>query len=123
VRETLDDFTLPEQHLGPPIRWVVLYPPSLRHPVELVSDRDEFRVGHMPALYASVARSALAAGAPVHPDHQLVAPNSIRSEALEILLSDVRAGLRPESDALGLHERMTEVKMRLLGDRVSRRTA
>ena len=60
---------------------------------------------------------------PVHPDQQLVAPNSIRSEALQILLSDVRRGLRTESEALEHHERMTEVKMRLLGDRVSRRTA
>lgn len=62
VRRTLDDFALPEEHLGPPIRRVVLYPPSLRHPVELVSDRDEFRVADMPGLYASVASSALAAG-------------------------------------------------------------
>jgi predicted nucleic acid-binding protein len=62
-------------------------------------------------------------GVSVHPDHQLTAPNSIRSEALEILLSDVRRGLRTESEALEQHERMTEVKMRLLGDRVSRRTA
>lgn len=60
---------------------------------------------------------------PVHPDHQLVAPNSIRSEALEILLGDVRRGLRTEPEALELHEQMTGVKMRLLGDRVSRRTA
>ena len=62
-------------------------------------------------------------GIPVHPDHQIVAPNSIRSEALEILLGDVRRGVRTESEALELHERITEVKMRLLGDRVSRRTA
>jgi predicted nucleic acid-binding protein len=62
-------------------------------------------------------------GLSVHPDHQLVAPNSIRSEVLEILLGDVRRGLRTESEALERHERMTEVKMRLLGDRVSRRTA
>lgn len=60
---------------------------------------------------------------PVHPDHQLVAPNSIRSEALGVLLSDVRRGVRSEAEALERHERMTEVKMRLLGDRVSRRTA
>lgn len=60
---------------------------------------------------------------PVHPDHQLVAPNSIRSEALELLLSDVRSGARSESEAMERHERMTEIKMRLLGDRVSRRTA
>jgi predicted nucleic acid-binding protein len=59
----------------------------------------------------------------VDPGHQLVAPNSIRSEALELLLRDVRAGKRAEPAALQAHERMTEIKMRLLGDRVSRRTA
>ena len=62
VRRTLDDFTLPEEHLGPPIRRIMLYPPSLHHPVELSSDRDEFRVADMRGLYASAARSALAAG-------------------------------------------------------------
>jgi len=63
------------------------------------------------------------AGLHVDPGHQLVAPNSIRSEALELLLRDVRAGKRTETAALQAHERMTEMKMRLLGDRVSRRTA
>lgn len=57
------------------------------------------------------------------PNHQLVAPNSIRSEALELLLRDVRSGKRLESAALNAHERITELKMRLLGDRVSRGTA
>jgi len=55
--------------------------------------------------------------------HQLVAPNSIRSEALQLLLDDVRKGKRDEKDALAVHERVTEVKMRLLGDRVSRGNA
>jgi len=59
----------------------------------------------------------------VDPGHQLVAPNSVRSEALELLLHDVRAGKRTEAAALHAHERMTEIKRRLLGDRVSRRTA
>jgi predicted nucleic acid-binding protein len=63
------------------------------------------------------------AGLHVDPGHQLVAPNSIRSEALELLLHDVRAGKRTEAAALAAHERITEIKMRLLGDRVSRRTA
>src|ERR1700744_6300755 len=63
------------------------------------------------------------AGLRVDPGHQLVAPNSIRSEALERLLRDVRAGQRTEAAALAAHERMTEIKLRLLGDRVSRRTA
>jgi predicted nucleic acid-binding protein len=62
-------------------------------------------------------------GRAVDPAHSLVAPNSIRSEALDLLLREVRAGELPESDALQLHERVTEVKIRLLGDRVSRRTA
>jgi predicted nucleic acid-binding protein len=59
----------------------------------------------------------------VDPGHQLVAPNSIRSATLELLLRDVRAGKRTEMSAMEVHERMTEIKMRLLGDRVSRRTA
>lgn len=63
------------------------------------------------------------AGIHVDPGHQLVAPNSVRSEALELLLHDVRAGRRTEAAAMKAHERMTEIKMRLLGDRVSRRTA
>jgi predicted nucleic acid-binding protein len=59
----------------------------------------------------------------VDPSHQLVAPTSIRSEALQLLLRDVRAGARTEKAALAVHERITAQKMRLLGDRVSRGTA
>ena len=55
--------------------------------------------------------------------HQLVAPNLIRSQALTLLLAEVRSGEVPEVVALQRHERLTEIKMRLLGDRVSRRTA
>ena len=59
----------------------------------------------------------------IDPAHQLVAPNLIRSHALDLLLSDVHNGHLDEQEALRRHERMTELKMRLLGDRVSRRTA
>jgi flavin-dependent dehydrogenase len=62
VRRTLDDFPLPPQHLGPPIRRVVLYPPGLRRPVTLVSSRDEYRVGDMAALYVAAANAAANAG-------------------------------------------------------------
>ena len=55
--------------------------------------------------------------------HQLVAPNLIRSQALSLLLAAVRDGEITEEVALQRHERLTEIKMRLLGDRVSRRTA
>jgi predicted nucleic acid-binding protein len=56
-------------------------------------------------------------------EHQLVAPNIIRSQALSLLLASVRRGDLSEAVALAHHERFTEMKMRLLGDRVSRRTA
>ena len=56
----------------------------------------------------------------IDPSHQLVAPNSIRSEALQLLLGDVRRGDRTDKAALETHERITELKMRLLGDRGSR---
>ena len=50
-------------------------------------------------------------GITIHPDHQLVAPSSLRSQALELLLTQVRAGA------------ITETKVRVLSDRMSRRTA
>lgn len=59
----------------------------------------------------------------VSPTHQLVAPNLIRSQALSLLLAAVNRGDITEDLALQRHERLTEIKMRLLGDRVSRRTA
>jgi predicted nucleic acid-binding protein len=62
-------------------------------------------------------------GVRVDPSHQLVAPNGIRSHALQLLLDDVRDGRLTEREAMEQHERLTELKMRLLGDRVSRRTA
>ncbi len=62
-------------------------------------------------------------GVQIHPSHQLVAPNPVRSQALSLLFEQVRCGELDEVEALRLHERLTEVKMRLLGDRVSRRTA
>ena len=62
-------------------------------------------------------------GVEVSPEHQLVAPNIIRSQALSLLLASVRQGDMTEAVALQHHERLTELKMRLLGDRVSRRTA
>ena len=57
---------------------------------------------------------------PLNPGNQLVAPNSIRSEALQLLLDDVRRGARTAKEAVALHTRMTELRMRLLGDRGSR---
>jgi flavin-dependent dehydrogenase len=65
VRRTLEDFALPAEHLGPAIRRVLLYPPSLRRPVELVGARDEFRVADMAGIYAHALAGARRAGAEV----------------------------------------------------------
>ena len=60
---------------------------------------------------------------PIGAGHQVVAPKLIRSQALTLLLDAVQRGDLSEKLALQHHERLTELKMRLLGDRVSRRTA
>lgn len=62
-------------------------------------------------------------GLVVHSDHRLVAPNAVLPEALEVLLRDVRQGTRTEAAARQVHRAMTETKIRLLGDSVSRTTA
>jgi len=59
----------------------------------------------------------------IAPAHSLVAPNRVLPDLLGTLLADVRNGARTEKAALELHTRATETKIRLLGDRVSRRTA
>lgn len=50
VRRTLEDFDLPDECLGPPVRHVTLYSPA-RRTLELTSAHDEFRIGRMPELY------------------------------------------------------------------------
>ena len=65
VRRTLEDFDLPDHLLGPGVRDVLLYPPSRRAPVRLASDRDEYRVADMPAVYEHARRAAEVAGARV----------------------------------------------------------
>lgn len=75
------------------------------------------------AIDAPTLRHLVAHGIRVDPTHQLVATNAVRSQALQLLLDDVRAGRLPDREAMEQHDRMTELKMRLLGDRVSRRSA
>jgi hypothetical protein len=65
----------------------------------------------------------VAEGVHVAPEHGLVAPQGLRSQALDLLFAAVRRGELTETEALDQHERMTAVKIRLLGDRVSRGTA
>jgi predicted nucleic acid-binding protein len=55
--------------------------------------------------------------------HQLVAPTLLRSQALSMIYGEVRAGELGETEAKAMLERLTTMKVRLLGDRVSRGTA
>jgi flavin-dependent dehydrogenase len=61
VRKTWEDFPLPEEQLGPPIRDVVLYSPS-RRAIALRARRDEFRVGRMSWLYLQMLEQCSSAG-------------------------------------------------------------
>jgi predicted nucleic acid-binding protein len=72
-----------------------------------------------PVTFVLVARSEQE----IAGSHHLVAPNSLRTRALELLLAEVRGGQLDDRAALQIHERLTGVKVRLLGDRVSRRVA
>jgi len=59
----------------------------------------------------------------VHPDHRLVAPKALHSDALSTLYRAVRAGDLTDAEARVVLDGITTMKIRLLGDRVSRATA
>ncbi len=61
VRRTLEDFDIPADCLGPPLRHVTLYSPS-RRSLELRSPHDEFRIGRMGRLYSRYLDHCLHAG-------------------------------------------------------------
>ena len=60
VRRTLEDFPLAEELVGPAIRDVVLHGPTTGR-LGLSSDRDEFRVARLPALYRARLAEAVSA--------------------------------------------------------------
>lgn len=55
--------------------------------------------------------------------HDLVAPSVLRSQALALIHASVRAGETSRKDALLQLDGITSMRIRLLGDRVSRGTA
>ena len=62
VRRTLEDFPVPGDCLGRPVRRVTLYSPA-RRALTLESPHEEFRVGRMGKLYARLLEEARGAGA------------------------------------------------------------
>jgi predicted nucleic acid-binding protein len=75
------------------------------------------------AIDAAALLAVVGERLPVHPDHQLVAPNAVRSRALTLLLQAVQRGELTDAQARDLHRQATELRIRVLSDRVSRWTA
>jgi len=90
VRRTLEDFDLPDDCLGPPVRQVVLYSPA-RRSIRLTSRHDEFRVGRMGALYRRLRGEAEEAGARVWCGHRF-AGASARQGGVAVALERAAGG-------------------------------
>lgn len=61
VRKTWEDFPLPGEQLGKPIRDVTLYSPA-RRAMQLTADHDEFRIGRMSWIYLYLLDQCARAG-------------------------------------------------------------
>jgi predicted nucleic acid-binding protein len=72
---------------------------------------------------APVAIRLVREGVSVAAGHQLVAPSVLRSQALSLLYREARRGEISKADAKVLLDGITTMRIRLLGDRVSRATA
>ena len=75
------------------------------------------------AIDALTAVRLVEEGFAVPDGHQLVAPNLLRSEAMGLLYRAVRAGTLDTARAERLLDGLTTMRVRLLGDRVSRAVA
>jgi hypothetical protein len=75
------------------------------------------------AIDAPVALRIVGDDVPVAPGSRLVGPAVLRSHALASLYRDVRAGVLDEKEGRRRLEALAGLKIRLLGDRVSRATA
>jgi flavin-dependent dehydrogenase len=71
VRKTWEDFALPAEQFGAPIRRVTLYSPA-RRAMTLEADRDEFRVGRMPWIYLWLLEQCHRAGVLWMPDTRVI---------------------------------------------------
>jgi len=81
VRRTLEDFALPEDCLGPPVRHVRLYSPA-RRSMDLVSPHDEFRVGRMGLLYQKFLHNCRRAGVEWMPATRCVEHTNMKARSI-----------------------------------------
>lgn len=75
------------------------------------------------AIDDAVALRIVRDGIPVAETHQLVGPAVLRSHVLSSLYRDARGGRLDDAEGRRLLDGLAALKIRLLGDRVSRATA
>lgn len=75
------------------------------------------------AIDAATALRIVREDPPLPDGIRLVGPSVLRSDVLDALYRDFRAGLVEPAQARHLLDRLAELKIRLLGDRVSRARA
>jgi flavin-dependent dehydrogenase len=85
VRRTLEDFDLPEDCLGPPVRDVTLYSPRRRR-LSLNSPHDEFRVGRMGQLYEHYLERCVRAGVEWSPKTRYIKSETSESDSSSVTL-------------------------------------
>ena len=90
VRRTLEDFHIPEDCLGPPIRHVTLYSPARRR-TQLESPHDEFRVGKMGLLYNRYLNNCLRAGVHWMPETRYAEHYALKERVVVRLDSERRS--------------------------------
>jgi hypothetical protein len=71
-----------------------------------------------PPVLLALARARYAGS-----EHQLVGPAGLRSQAVSLLYAELRAGTLDDADIRPLLDAVTTIRIRLLGDRMSRGTA
>lgn len=74
------------------------------------------------AIDAPTALRIVREGIDTH-EHQLVGAGSLRSQAMQLLYAEVRAGDAEPGEVRAVLDGLAGLKVRLLGDRVSRATA
>jgi flavin-dependent dehydrogenase len=115
VRRTLEDFDLPRDCLGPPVRRVKLYSPARRAQI-LESEHDEFRVGRMGRLYGRMLEECLDARAAWSPATRYAGLDD------EGALADVGGGCVVRLERAGV-ERRVAARFLLGGDGARSRVA
>jgi len=81
VRRTLEDFDIPEDCLGRPIRDVTLYSPA-RRSMELSSPHDEFRIGRMGVLYTRLLNQCVCNGVEWMPETRYGGHHLLKGESV-----------------------------------------